>query len=160
MHSETVDEFDFRVIAHSHSVVHSVIQFHMAGEEGDRAFVPDALTTVAAFDRALRENAASSLQDSAHAKPPLLAVVFSAPWCVTSHQLSAALPSLASHFARVRLCTVDCSISKHVMAHCAITSTPALLVFQHGTQLAALTTTFHQDACSVECDDGRWRGAG
>ena len=125
----------------------------MAGEEGDRAFVPDALTTVAAFDRALRENAASSLQDTAHAKPPLLAVVFSAPWCVTSHQLSTALPSLASHFARVRLCTVDCSISKHVMAHCAITSTPALLVFQHGTQLAALTTTFHQDACSVECDE-------
>ena len=45
----------------------------MAGEEGGRAFVPDALTTVAAFERALRENAASSQQDSAHAKPPLLA---------------------------------------------------------------------------------------
>ena len=82
------------------------------------------LTSVAAFEDALREHA-----------DELLAVVFVAPWCENSHQLTVALPSLVEHFSRTRFAKVDVSCARELAAHCMVVSTPALLVYQHGEKL-------------------------
>ncbi|MEV0246870.1 thioredoxin domain-containing protein [Nocardia sp. NPDC050712] len=74
------------------------------------------------------------------AAPGPVVVEFFAPWCGSCRRLAPILDAVAAEYSdRVRFLEIDADINPETVARYRITSTPTLIGFRDGTDLAMLT---------------------
>ena len=88
-----------------------------------------------------------SALEAAVAEHPLVALVLTASWCADCQAFAHVLDTLPADFPAAAFASADVDEAPTVAAACAVTSTPALVVYRDGVQVGA----------HFGSDERRWR---